>query len=119
MHIYDSWIFHPSTMLVCGPSESGNNCLQYMNVRGNVISLNNSIERYFIFINFIYLCRKNYFYTYHLEYADSIFRPVGSGFTILIYETWKSCYDVMLAKNLINLSIKGLDNMDNLKDEFH
>ena len=53
-----------------------------------------------------------------LENAQSLFRPTRPGFTILIYETWQSCYDKMLEKKLINLSIKGFENMDYLKELF-
>ena len=53
-----------------------------------------------------------------LEQADSIFKPFKPGFTILIYETWQSSYEIMQEKKLVNLSIKGFDNIDYLKELF-
>ena len=37
-----------------------------------------------------------------LEWGNMIFNPHKPAFVILIYETWQSCYDVMLEKQLIN-----------------
>ena len=53
-----------------------------------------------------------------LEWGNMIFNPHKPAFVILIYETWQSCYDVMLEKQLINLSIKGFNNIDYLKELF-
>ena len=50
-----------------------------------------------------------------LEWGNMIFNPHKPALVILIYETWQSCYDVMLEKQLINLSIKGFNNIDYLK----
>ena len=84
MQIYDSRIYHPSTMLICGSSGSG----------------------------------KTNFTLNLLEHADVMFRPNRPSFVILIYETWQSSYDVMVEKKLVNLSIKGFNNIEYLKELF-
>ena len=84
MEIYDSRIFHPSTMLICGPSGSG----------------------------------KTSFTLNLLEFGNIIFKPNKPTFVILIYETWQNCYDIMLRKKLIDLPIKGFNNIDYLKELF-
>ena len=53
-----------------------------------------------------------------LEHSDVMFRPNRPSFVILIYETWQSSYDVMLEKKLVNLSIKGFNNIEYLKELF-
>ncbi len=53
-----------------------------------------------------------------LENADVMFRPCRPSFIILIYETWQPSYDIMLEKKLINLSIKGFNNIEYLKELF-
>ena len=74
----------------------------------------------FIVLNFYILlvAGKTTFTLNLLKNAESLFKPSRPGFTILIYETWQSCYDIMLEKKLINLSIKGFENIDYLKELF-
>ena len=53
-----------------------------------------------------------------LEYSKDIFKPCNPAFVILIYETWQSSYDIMIENNWVNQSIKGLTNMNYLKEVF-
>ena len=53
-----------------------------------------------------------------LEHADVLFRPCKPAFVILIYETWQSSYDDMIEKKMVNLSIKGFNNIEYLKELF-
>ena len=47
-----------------------------------------------------------------------VFKPAPPTFVILIYESWQKSYDIMQEQKLIHLSIKGLDNMEYLKELF-
>ena len=53
-----------------------------------------------------------------LEHSQSVFKPSAPAFVVLIYESWQSSYDEMLQRKYINLSIKGLSDIDYLKEIF-
>ena len=53
-----------------------------------------------------------------LEHSNSIFSPYPPRFVVLIYETWQCCYDEMLQQKYIHLAIKGLSDMNYLKEIF-
>ena len=84
MQLYDGILHYPSTMLICGPSNSG----------------------------------KTTFTKKILKYSNSLFTPYPPRFVVLVYETWQSSYDEMLQHNYIHLAIKGLSDIDYLKEIF-
>ena len=84
MQLHDARLHHPSTMLICGPSNSG----------------------------------KTTFTKKILKHSNSLFTPYPPKFVVLVYETWQSCYDEMLQNNYIHLAIKGLSDIDYLKEIF-
>ena len=51
-----------------------------------------------------------------LEHSQSVFKPSAPSFVVLIYETWQNSYDEMLQRKYINLSIKGLSDIEYLKE---
>ena len=53
-----------------------------------------------------------------LKHSNSLFTPYPPKFVVLVYETWQSCYDEMLQNNYIHLAIKGLSDIDYLKEIF-
>ena len=53
-----------------------------------------------------------------LEHSQSVCKPSAPAFVVLIYETWQNSYDEMLQRKYINLSIKGLSDIDYLKEIF-
>ena len=61
---------------------------------------------------------KTHFTQNLLEYGEELFKPKKPAFTILIYDTWQNNYDDMLTKSLIDLTIKGLPDIDYLKEIF-
>ena len=53
-----------------------------------------------------------------LEHSQSAFKTSAPAFLVLIYETWQKPNDEMLQRKYINLSIKGLSDVDYLKEIF-
>ena len=84
MQLHDARLHHPSTMLICGPSNSGK------------ITFTKEI----------------------LKHSDPLYTPHPPKFVVLVYETWQSTYDEMLQHNYIHLAIKGLSDIDYLKEIF-
>ena len=82
MQTYDARLYHPSTILVCGPTGSGKTC----------------------FTNQL------------LKYSNMMFQPSAPSFRILVYDTWQDNYDIMVKNNVIDLCLKGLPNIDYLKE---
>ena len=51
-----------------------------------------------------------------IESSGVIFQPSSPKFVILIYDVWQELYDYFVEKNLVHLTIKGLDDFEYLKE---
>ena len=80
--LFDARLYHPSTMLVCGPSGSG----------------------------------KSYFTKSLIESSEVLFQPTSPKFVILIYDVWQDLYEYFVEKNLVHLTVKGLDDFQYIKE---
>ena len=67
---------------------------------------------------YIQIAGKTSFTVKLLENRDILFKPNPPSFVVLIYESWQKSYYDMQEQKLIHLSIKGLDNMEYLKELF-
>ena len=62
---------------------------------------------------------KTFFTKQLLQNSKSIFRPNAPTFVILVYETWQSSYDEIVADGLIDLHFRGLPDIEYLKEIFN
>ena len=59
---------------------------------------------------------KSYFTKSLIELCEVLFQPTSSKFVILIYDVWQELYDYFVKKNLVHLTIKGLDDFQHNKE---
>ena len=91
MDVFDARLYHPSTMLIAGPSSSG--------------EFSSKLPGNFIFCIFILpstlIVGKTSFTLKLLENRNMVFKPHPPSFVILIYESWQKRYDVVQEQNWI------------------
>ena len=59
---------------------------------------------------------KSYFTKSLIELSEVLFQPTSPKFVILIYDVWQELYDYFVEKNLVHLTIKGLDDFQYIKE---